>query len=208
MLKGGELAVKADCCEVFLRKGYFSRDRKSDIVCDVTIEVTLPKQREWSLLWVFECKDYATPVPVDDVEEFHAKLQQIAGANVKGTMVVRGVLQKAALEYARSKGLGVMRILPADKVLWMNLSVTLSPNPPQRDESAVYEPFTNGAYTGINQDAFGLLGGSRPHGWREHLRRIVEEYGKATMSKTKDEVAVEEDIRKLESEGFLAEPED
>jgi hypothetical protein len=51
-------------------------------------------------LWVFECKDYKKSVPVDDIEEFKSKLQQIAGLNVKGTMVVSGDLQKSAITYA------------------------------------------------------------------------------------------------------------
>src|SRR5215212_9218775 len=65
-----------DCAKIFLQKAYFSRDRGSDIVFDISIEVTLPGAPESSFLWLWECKDYTTAIPVNDVEEFYSKVLQ------------------------------------------------------------------------------------------------------------------------------------
>lgn len=100
----------------FKKKGYYSKDRDSDIIVDVSIEVWIPGADQWSMLWACECKDYSGSIPVDDVEEFKAKLDQITGANRKGVMAVTGALQQSALKYARANGIGVVRILPDDQV--------------------------------------------------------------------------------------------
>ncbi len=104
-------AIRLASSEVFLHKGYYSRDRKSDIVVDLAIEVMLPGASSWSILWIWECKDHEHPVPVGDVEEFWAKLQQIGGVNVKGGIATTSALQPEALAYARAKGIAVVRII-------------------------------------------------------------------------------------------------
>lgn len=40
--------------------------------------------------WVCERKDYGRSIPVDDIEEFEAKLDQIAGADKKGVIAATG----------------------------------------------------------------------------------------------------------------------
>lgn len=65
--------------------------------------------RDPLFLWICECKDYTHAVPVDDVEEFKAKLDQIAGKNVKGLFATTAGLQRSALAYARAHGMGVLR---------------------------------------------------------------------------------------------------
>ncbi len=77
----------------------------------------LPERERPSLVWIFECKDYAGSIPVDDIEEFHAKLQQIGEDNTKGTFVTSGALQRSALAYAQAKGIGVIRLLPGEQII-------------------------------------------------------------------------------------------
>lgn len=115
-LDAGHLGLVAKSCKIYRNKSYYSRDRHSDIETDISIEVFLPGQSKWSILWVIECKDYKGALPVDEVEEFCAKTQQIAALNVKATLAVTGALQRSALEYALSKGIGIVRILPTDQV--------------------------------------------------------------------------------------------
>ena len=62
-------------CTLHQKKGYYSRDRDSNIIVDISIEVCLPNASDWSMLWVCECKDYSGSLPVNDVEEFKAKLE-------------------------------------------------------------------------------------------------------------------------------------
>ncbi len=115
-LSQGRLGLLPSLCSVHLRKGYYSRDRDSLIEIDVSIEVRLVGAEAWSILWAWECKDYADAVPVNDVEEFWAKLQQIGGANIKGGIAVNGPLQSGALNFARAKGITVVRLVPEEAV--------------------------------------------------------------------------------------------
>lgn len=123
-LSSDRLGLSPTLASAFQKKGYYSRDRDSDIIVDISIEVWLPKADRWSLLWVCECKDYSGAIPVDDVEEFKAKLDQIAGANKKGVMAVTGALQQGALKYARANGIGVVRLLPNDQVQHLMYLIT------------------------------------------------------------------------------------
>ena len=116
-LRDERLCASPKNAKIFKKKAYHSRDRGSSIITDVSIELFLPGRERPSLVWIFECKDYASTVPVDDIEEFHAKLQQIGEDNTKGTFVTSGALQRSALAYAQSKGIGVVRLLPDDQLV-------------------------------------------------------------------------------------------
>jgi Restriction endonuclease len=115
-LQNERLCASPRHARIFRKKAYHSRDRGSDIITDVSIELFLPSRAKPSLIWIFECKDYTGSVPVDDIEEFHSKLQQIGEDNTKGTFVTSGGLQRSALAYARSKGIGVVRLLPNEQI--------------------------------------------------------------------------------------------
>ncbi len=78
-LEANRLGLSPSSAKVFQKKGYYSAARDGDIVVDISIEVWPPEANNWSLLWVCECKDYTGSLPVNDVEEFRAKLEQIAG---------------------------------------------------------------------------------------------------------------------------------
>jgi hypothetical protein len=111
-LNAERLGLLPSACKVYRGKGYYSPARNADILIDISIEVTLPRAAKWSILWAWECKDYRNPLPVGEVEEFWAKLQQIGGVNVKGGIATSGPLQVSALEFAQSKGLAIIRLMP------------------------------------------------------------------------------------------------
>ena len=100
---------------------YFSKARESDITFDISIEVYAPPDADSPILiWLWECKDYATEkVTVDEVEEFHHKLQQV-GAH-KGTMVTRTGFQKGGLELAKTHRIGLM-VLKKEEVAVLQFS--------------------------------------------------------------------------------------
>ena len=116
---------KREYCKIFRKKGYYSKDREKDIVFDLSVEVTLPDQDHYSLLFLFECKNYGHSVPVDDVEEFFAKIQQVSGANAKGIVVSTNSFQSGAFKFARSKGIGLLRYFSKEKFDWV---LTRSPS--------------------------------------------------------------------------------
>jgi hypothetical protein len=109
---------------MFSKKGYYSRDREKNIVTDISIETFLPDATDYSLLTIIECKDYDGAIPVDDIEEFHSKIQQIAGDNVKAIFATKSSLQRSALAYAKSKKIGVVRYLPSDQITWLTHFIT------------------------------------------------------------------------------------
>jgi hypothetical protein len=115
-LQNEQLCASPKMAKIFRKKPYHSRDRNAEIVTDVSIEVFFAKSTRPTLIWIFECKDYNARIPVDDLEEFHSKLQQIGEDNTKGTFVTSGALQRGALNFARSKGIGVIRLLPNDQI--------------------------------------------------------------------------------------------
>jgi IrrE N-terminal-like domain/Restriction endonuclease len=118
-IKAGRFLARPECCAIFHRKAYYSRDRLSDIFFDVAIELTLPGADIPSALWLIECKDYNHPVPVDDVEEFFTKVQQVAAAKSKAILVTSNSFQRGALEFARSKGIGLLRVFPTSEFKWV-----------------------------------------------------------------------------------------
>lgn len=115
-LRKKRFGLLPECCEVFHQRAYFSRDRGTDIVVDVAIEVTLPGASLPFLIWVWESKNHHSPLSVGYIEEFHAKLQQIGADKTKGTIVLAGEIQKSALAYAASKGIGIAKFLPSTRI--------------------------------------------------------------------------------------------
>lgn len=118
-LENGRLGIDSSSGKIFKRKGYYSKEREKEIIADISIEVWPPQAQNYSLLWVCECKNYEHKIPVDDVEEFKAKLDQIAGKNVKGVIATKSSFQSGALKYAQNQGIGLVRIMPDDQVTWL-----------------------------------------------------------------------------------------
>ncbi len=125
--------AKKKNCKVFWKKGYFSKDRGTEIIFDVSIEVYLPGAREYSSLVLIECKNYGHRVPVNDAEEFFAKVQQVAAANAKAVIASTASFQSGAREYAKSKGMGLIRYFAPDNFKW---ELKRSPSATARTTSA------------------------------------------------------------------------
>ena len=110
--------VRKECCRIFRRKPYYSRDRESNIVFDVSIEVYYPGAVDHSLLFLIECKHYTHAVPVDDVEEFFVKSQQVAASNSKAILVSTSAFQVGSRRFAKSKGMGLARYFEPSTLKW------------------------------------------------------------------------------------------
>ena len=130
-LADNRLHVIGNRSKLYQKKGYFSRDRQSEITTDTSIETFLPDASDYSLLTVIECKDYSTAIPVDDIEEFHSKVQQISGDNIKALFITTAALQKSALSFAKSKKIGVIRYLPDGQIKHMLYLMTSESIPRQ-----------------------------------------------------------------------------
>lgn len=110
--------AKKSCCRIFRKKGYYSRDRQSNIVFDISIEISFPGAGDYSMLFLVECKNYGHRVPVDDVEEFFTKVEQVGAANTKAVVVTSAAYQAGALAFAKSKRMGLARYFPPNELKW------------------------------------------------------------------------------------------
>ncbi len=125
LIKSNQFMLSEPYVKVLHNAKYYSKDRESHIICDISVEKYLEDPDtntalHPSIIVVIECKDYSGSVPVDDVEEFHSKLQQIGADNAKGIMVSHtGGFQRSALNYAQSKGIALARILPNEQVSYV-----------------------------------------------------------------------------------------
>lgn len=122
IVKKNEFIVSFPNVRIRRKPRYYSKDREAEIEFDISVEKYLrnPDENENmkpSIIVIIECKDYSNSIPVDDVEEFHAKLQQIGADNTKGMMITqKGCFQRSALAYAESKGIALARVLPLDEL--------------------------------------------------------------------------------------------
>lgn len=128
----GRLGIIPSSAKIFQKKGYYSKEREKDIVVDISIEIWPPEAENYALLWVCECKNYGHSVPVDDLEEFKAKLDQIAGKNVKVVIATRNSFQSGSITYARNQGIGLVRVMPDDQVSWLMHCIISSSVPRQK----------------------------------------------------------------------------
>lgn len=155
--------------KVYKKKSYYSKDRDSDIICDVTVEKYLENPDEEhnlvpAIIVVIECKDYANSIPVDDVEEFHAKLQQIGADNTKGIMLTKNAsFQKGALSYAKSQHIALARILPDNQVhYFLHMLTTSSLSDifnPRKEAHNIIKALTEKNYNSNNGEEFFSLTG-------------------------------------------------
>ena len=117
-IAAGRFFAKADCCKLRHKPKYFSRDRGSEITFDVSIEIYMPGAADYSAVFLIECKNYTHAVPVDDAEEFYTKVQQVAAAKAKAVIASTASFQAGAREFARSKGIGLLRYFSRADCKW------------------------------------------------------------------------------------------
>lgn len=118
--------AKKELCKIYQKKGYFSADRKKDIIFDVAIEIYLPGQSTYSSLILIECKNYSKKrVPVGDIESFLMKAHQVSGGNIKAIVASNNAFQEGTFNFAESKNIGLLRYFDRTNHDWV---LTRSPS--------------------------------------------------------------------------------
>jgi hypothetical protein len=117
-LKAGEWGFDPKIFKVRHKAAYWSVMRESTIITDVSVEFYRPNESVYWFLWVIECKDLGGLVPVDDVEEFSKKLEQVRAH--KGLMVSRRGFASGCKTFAKNSGIGLIRLTPAGPQLVLN----------------------------------------------------------------------------------------
>jgi hypothetical protein len=154
LLEDGCLGVDPGSAKLYRQKAYYSAQRKADIVFDIVIEVFRKDAAEPFLIWVWECKSYKNAVKASVVEAFNSKLQQIGSSRTKGTMIVRGKYQRSAIEFARSNGIGLARLVEQRPRFVLECTIRSEPyEPTQADFEA---GLVAGLRAHIGADAYGV----------------------------------------------------
>lgn len=120
LLTSGEFYLNLKTSKIFQKKGYYSEARKKEITVDISIESYIGNSPNYSSLVIIECKNYSKRVPVDDIEEFSSKLNQIGEHNTKGIVVSTSSYQESAFNIAVSKKIGLVRINENQSFEWIN----------------------------------------------------------------------------------------
>ncbi len=91
------------------KPSYYSYARKKDIIFDLSIEVWAPGADRFTTVYLIECKDYSKAIPVDDVEEFFQKANQVAEGCFKAVFVANNAFQEGAFNFAETKRMMLIR---------------------------------------------------------------------------------------------------
>lgn len=127
-----------------------------------------PGSNNYSLLIVIECKSLGKSVPVDDIEEFKAKLDQIGGKNTKGIVVARNSFQDGSQKYAKNQGIGLARAMPNNQVSWLMHMVASNTVKSDKDRMLeVQEALTVDSYEAKNRNLFALYNERTFENWRD-----------------------------------------
>ena len=117
MMKAGRITHSPEYLQ-FCTKAkdrYYSLKGKRYITFDITIEVKVPGADKPSLIYFIECKNYSGHnVPVDDVEEFHSKVNQVSDLNRKAIMISNASFSKGSIDYADGTGMMLIKGNSAD----------------------------------------------------------------------------------------------
>lgn len=101
----GHFGIISEDVRVYSKRSYYSHKRKSNIVFDIAVEIWLKDAKNYFQLWLIECKNYSSKnVPIDDIEEFIDKVDQVAGKNVKAIMISASSFSQTVKNRAESDG--------------------------------------------------------------------------------------------------------
>lgn len=110
-IKENRLGLSQECCHLKPKAPYFSKDRQSNIIFDMSLEVIPPGTDQCHILYLIECKDYSGPIPVKEVESFIAKIQQVAGLYVKGVFMTTTDIQEGGYNLLKSKNIMWIKVV-------------------------------------------------------------------------------------------------
>jgi len=133
--------------KILRKKAYYSKDREAEIVFDISIETYLPGATDYSLLTLIECKHYNTSVPVNDIEEFAAKVNQVGQHNTKAILIANSNFQSGAEKFSKSQKIALARVNPKDEIQWIL----------HRKEDTTYLPRNTGPETSLLTNSDNLV---------------------------------------------------
>ena len=123
LLENEEFFLPGKRSKIFLKKSYVSVLTNNKIIVDISIETYLPDAEKYSQLTIIECKNYKTPIPVNDIREFRTILDEIGPHNTKGILISKSGFDKGVHDTAKVTGIGLCKIKGKNELDWVNYRV-------------------------------------------------------------------------------------
>lgn len=178
--------ARKECCKIYQKKGYYSQDRKKNIIFDIAIEIYLPGEDDFSSLVLIECKHYKNKVPPGAVEKFLQQAHQVSGGNVKAIVVSNNAFQEGAFNFAQSKRMGLLRFYDRNNLEWIlhrSPSSIVNSNYALNEWSGAYDGLHKSEYESRYFDFFGFVNNQ----YTNSLRLFVGALLKAGLDKNEAE---------------------
>lgn len=109
LIEEEELLINMKYIRPYKKKKYKSLSRDGYVEFDYVIELWSPNAERYSVAYFIECKDYKNRVGVSQLKKFHNDIQEVSGANAKGILITRSLLQDGAKTYAEANGFMVVQ---------------------------------------------------------------------------------------------------
>ncbi|MBB4100753.1 restriction endonuclease [Sphingomonas kyeonggiensis] len=121
LIASGDLPYRPELVRFREKAKYYSRTREAEVdfenVLEVYVKDNMGKEgAQPTHVIVFECKDHGRAVEVKLIDELVGRLAGGYGFNMKGYVVTRKGFQSGALATARNNGIGLIKIMPDDKI--------------------------------------------------------------------------------------------
>lgn len=123
VVAGGRLESRLNPMRVFRDREYTAQDGWGKSSLDVALEAGQAGSPDGFILLAFTCRDEEEWVTPEEIQAFHEQLEKIGGP-VKGIYVTPRALHHDAFKQAGQLNIGIVRLLPASQVLWLNMNMS------------------------------------------------------------------------------------
>lgn len=90
---------------------YYCKKRESDIIFDIAIEIWPPEAKNYSNLYLIECKAYSTKkVPIGDLEKFQSNINSVAELNGKAVFITSSSYTDTSIKLAENTGMMLIEV--------------------------------------------------------------------------------------------------
>lgn len=110
LINQGFFSFPSSQCKLTPQKTFYSKDREKNIFFDLVLEIFLPFQEDPFLIFIIECKNYSHKVPVDDIEEFASKIDQIRYLKIHPILITTVGFQSGGLTFSKNRGITLWKV--------------------------------------------------------------------------------------------------
>ncbi len=121
LLASGELPYRPELVRFRPKARYYSKNREAEVDFENVLEVYVKDNfgkddAQPTHVVIFECKDHKRELEVKLIDELLGRLTGGYGFNIKAYMVTRNGFQSGTLTTARNSGIGLIKLMPDDKI--------------------------------------------------------------------------------------------